>query len=635
MPFGPDGGDARAFAADPHDHQHLYLGTTNGWMYESHTGGQSWQRLARVGKRDDLVLDNILVDAANPRHLLVGAWVLDHPDGGLFVSNDGGVTWSVQSEMRGQSIRALTASLSDPKTIVAGTLRGVYRSKDSGQHWTLISPEDSKELHNIESIAIDPKDPQTIYAGTWHLPWKTTDGGANWSNIKQGIIEDSDVFSIIVDPAKPRTVYASACSGIYKSENGGEQFLKVQGIPSSARRTRVLLQDPNHLDTVFAGTTEGLFRSGDAGKSWARTTVSDVIVNDVYIDPANSQKVLLATDRGGVVASFDGGYTFQSSNQGFSARQISAYTQTRNHSVYIGVVNDKEWGGVFQSDNGGLNWMQVSVGLEGKDVFSLGTAPDGTLLAGTSHGIFHLADGLWQRAGDVRAAAPVAVKKAGSRSIKGRAVPTAKATLKTPAKHFDGAVFALATTPNTVLAATAEGILSSPDSGNSWHPVSALSADEWRFLASTRNAVVAATLHSVSHSTDGGQTWTGITPPPALSQIGAVSVDGAGSIWVGGREGIFISDNGGQSWTTPSNLFLSGVNSLFFDEPANRMLITANGTSTVAFTVQLPQRSVKFIETGWNLRFVRPVDDHFIAATLFDGIVVQPRMVASPITASR
>ena len=39
-------------------------------------------------------------------------------------------------------------------------------------------------------------------------------------------------------------------------------------------------------------------------------TDSDVIVNDVYVDPEDSKRVLLATDRGGVLASKDGGATF-------------------------------------------------------------------------------------------------------------------------------------------------------------------------------------------------------------------------------------------------------------------------------------------------------------------------------------
>ena len=82
------------------------------------------------------------------------------------------------SELKGLSVLALANSASDPKMYVAGTLKGVYRSNDSGDHWTLISPPGSAEIHEVESIAIDPKDPKTIFAGTWHLPWKTTDGGA-------------------------------------------------------------------------------------------------------------------------------------------------------------------------------------------------------------------------------------------------------------------------------------------------------------------------------------------------------------------------------------------------------------------------------------------------------------------------
>ncbi len=415
FPFGPDGGSARAFAADPRDHAHLYLGAANGWIYQSRDGGKKWERLARVGDRDDLVIDSILVDPANPKHLAVGAWVLadlNHPDGGLYISNDGGVTWASQAEMRGQSIRALTNAPSDPKILVAGTLEGVFRSTDNGEHWERISPKDNAEIHEVESLAIDPADPRIIYAGTWHLPWKTTDGGSTWTNIKQGIIEDSDVFSIIVDPKQSSVVYLSACSGIYKSEDSGAKFDKVQGIPSTARRTRVLMQDPTNLDTVFAGTTEGLYRTFDAGKIWIQTTRPDVIVNDVYVDPTDSKHVLLATDRRGVLASEDGGDSFLPSNDGFSARQITAFAGDAQHPaiVYVGVVNDKDSGGVFVSRTGGLSWSHLGDGLDGRDVFSLGQAPDGTMLAGTEHGIYRLKDASWQRAGDDgKVAAPAAI----------------------------------------------------------------------------------------------------------------------------------------------------------------------------------------------------------------------------------
>lgn len=702
--FGPDGGDARRIVPDPGDHAHLYLGTANGWIYESHTAGASWVRLAQIGQRDDLVLDSIVVDAQNPKHIVVGAWVIDRPDGGLYFTWDGGATWTNQAEMRGQSILSMAASASDPNILVAGTQRGIYRSSDGGQRWSRISPEDNAEIHNVQSIAIDPKDPGIIYAGTWHLPWKTVDGGGHWDNIKRGIIDDSDVFSIIVDPATPATVFASACSGIYKSENAGLLFKKIQGIPTSARRTRRLLQDPNNLDTVFAGTTEGLFRSVDAGKTWTRTTGPETIVNDVEIDAADPKRILIATDRGGVMASVDGGDSFHASNRGFSARQVTAIKRDakRPETIFVGVVNDKDWGGVFQSDNGGQNWIQRSDGLEGRDIFSLGQAPDGTMIAGTAHGLFRLdsltqgwtriesAPGLPAQQESVQAiltrppvpvnpdAAAVASSPAAAAPSTADAAPSTaaapahkttkmtkaqqlaarrhaavvartKSSAAKPGPHkavaarqapvlvpssqrvFDGSVYAIATAGQTVLATTSVGLLTSEDNGLNWTASGPEGSAEWRFLAAAKTKAVAASLHSAQVSVDSGMKWQPIDLPVGLTQIAAIAIDPSGDVWVGGRQGVFVSSNAGKSWTTPRNLFVGPVSNIFYDDSTDRMVITTNGNSSLVFTVQLPTKQVSFADTGWSLRFARLVGDHIVAATLFDGIVVQPRMMVSPV----
>src|SRR5450755_2506322 len=63
---GPDGGDARSFAAAPGQPSHIYLGTTRGWIYESFDRGATWHRLALLDPTEDLVVEHILVDAANP-----------------------------------------------------------------------------------------------------------------------------------------------------------------------------------------------------------------------------------------------------------------------------------------------------------------------------------------------------------------------------------------------------------------------------------------------------------------------------------------------------------------------------------------------------------------------------------------
>ena len=647
FPFGPDGGDARSFAADPRDHAHLFLGAANGWIYQSRDGGQKWERLALVGKRDDLVIRHILVDPANPNHLVVGAYVVSD-GGGIYISDDAGATWSSQQEMGGHSVRSLTFAPSDPKIVVAGTLDGVFRSADGGEHWERISPKDSAEIHEVESLAIDPADPDVIYAGTWHLAWKTSDGGKHWASMKQGIIEDSDVFSIIVDPKQPNVVYASACSGIYKSLNAGGEFVggvgknKTQGIPSTARRTRVLMQDPNSLDTVFAGTTEGLYRTFDAGKYWMQTTNSDVIVNDVYVDPANSKHVLLATDRRGVLASEDGGDSFVPSNSGFSARQITAFTGDAQHAatVYLGVVNDKDSGGVFVSHTGGLSWLHLSDGLDGHDVFSLGQASDGTILAGTEHGIYRLKDSLWQRVGDdakavVAGVAPPETKTA-RRAVRPATKQVVKAHVATAPvlKGFDGSVYGFAPTGESLFAATSLGVLRSPSSGVTWSVVAAIPMDHWRFIASAKTVVAAASLNEsqksvLEISTDGGANWKTVALPEKVTQISALAVDAQGEVWIGDRDGVYVSGDRGATWQSPANMIVRSVNSLYYDAQGDRVLVTARDPATVAFAIDVKSKGANSWDTGWKLRFVRPVGDYLEAATMFDGIVVQPRMVDS------
>ncbi|HEY4359269.1 MAG TPA: hypothetical protein VGN16_26205 [Acidobacteriaceae bacterium] len=722
FPLGPYGGDARAFAADPGDSKHLFLGTTSGWLYESHDVGAHWHRLSQIDKRDDLVLDHILVEPGNPRRLIVGTWKVDREDGGIYISQDGGKTWYQQAQMRGQSVRAMARSASNPRILVAGTLQGVYRSEDDGVHWNLISPEGSKEIHEIQSLAIDPADPKIIYAGTWHLPWKTTDGGENWSNVKQGIIDDSDVFSIIIDPQTPSTIYLSACSGIYKSVDAADQFKKIQGIPSTARRTRKLLQDSTALDTVYAGTTEGLYKTLDAGKTFARMTDPNVVINDVYVDPANPSHVLLATNRSGVLSSQDGGTTFESSNVGFTARQVSSFASDPHagYKLYVGVVNDKESGGVFQSVDGGLKWVQQNAGLGGRDVFSLVSTQAGTLLAGTSHGVFRFQEDGWLDSSDLTPGSPaqgsaadltqggaspiaagdaaassadaqtsvtaksdsklVSPKKgkaaagkkttshtaaahrpaagmhrpqsktaahhtAGSRSSSARHVQAKKpvhpaprrlsaAATPEPVQRLDAIVYSLVADDDTVFAGTERGLFRSPDDGHLWLPVPSLEMPEVHFFAAHKQTLMAAALKRIAISTDGGDTWTNVPAPDGITQIAAIGVDELNNLWVGAGEGAYYSSDRGATWKTLRSLYIHQVNGIYFDAPEHRVLITSSA-STFAFAVYLPDYKVKYWDSGWSLRFVRPVGDHLIGATLFDGMVLQPQMVDSPISSGK
>ena len=56
---------------------------------------------------------------------------------------------------------------------------------------------------------------------------RSDDGGQSWKSIKNGIIDDSDIFAIDIDPRDPNHIIASACSGIYETKNAGNQWTKV------------------------------------------------------------------------------------------------------------------------------------------------------------------------------------------------------------------------------------------------------------------------------------------------------------------------------------------------------------------------------------------------------------------------
>jgi hypothetical protein len=82
--------------------------------------------------------------------------------------------------------------------------------------------------------------------------------------------------------------------------------------------------DPRNHNVVYAGTTEGLWKTLDGGKTFARMTATNVVINDVIVDPRDSNRVLLATDRIGLLASNNGATSFNPTNRGFAHRQITS-----------------------------------------------------------------------------------------------------------------------------------------------------------------------------------------------------------------------------------------------------------------------------------------------------------------------
>ena len=194
-------------------------------------------------------------------------------------------------------------------------------------------------------------------------------------------------------------------------------------------------------------------------------------------------------------------------------------------------------------------------------------------------------------------------------------------------QQIDSIVYGMLALSDSVYAATSSGLLRSTDDAHHWVSVGSLTMPEVRFVAGEKSTILAGGLKRLALSVDNGATWDVRALPADLTQLSAIAVDEQGNLWVGGAEGVYYSTDCGLTWKTLRNLFLTEVDGIFFDAANHRVLVTSSN-STITFAAHLPDYKVSFWETGWHLRFVRPVGDHLIGATLFDGMVLQPRMVA-------
>ena len=395
---GPPGGDVRSLVVDPANPDRFYLGTLDGQIYSSSDGGKTWELLYNFNK-PKLFVDSIIVDPRDSRTMYVAAHRHKEP-GGFFKSTDGGRKWRESSELKNEALHSLTQSGSNKDVLIAGTFNGIFRSDNSGDSWTQLPTQKTPGLFHVGSLAIDPRTTNTIYAGTWYLPYKSTDGGQTWRSIKNGIIDDSDIFAIDIDPRDPNHVIASACSGIYETRNGGDSWTKVQGIPSQSRRTRAILQHPSIPGMVFAGTTEGFWRSERGGKadSWMVTTSRQLEVNSIAVHPARPQTVYIGTNNYGVMVSHDGGKNFLPTNGGYSGRFANVILVDREmpNRIYAATINTTTGGGfLFLSTDNGDTWRPSMRSMPNRLIIyaMLQDARDANLLhLGTNLGVYRSAD---------------------------------------------------------------------------------------------------------------------------------------------------------------------------------------------------------------------------------------------------
>lgn len=296
-----------ALAVAPSDPNIIYVGTgesdirsnlaTGNGIYKSTDGGQTW---TNIGLQDTRQISRIVIDPRNPDHILVAA--LGHAyapneERGVFLSTDGGAHWT--------------------KTLFKGPAIGAA------------------------DIALCPDNPEVVFAALWEAhrpPWSTyapldgqgsglyrsQDGGNSWTAITGGGFPTGKLGRIgvaVTTGTNGRRIYASVdtgspdSSGIYRSDDQGASWKRLSSDPRLTSRAwyfSSITADPNNPDTLYIPNV-ALYKLADNGTKLTivRGAPGGDDYHQLWIDPANSSRMALASDQGTVV-SIDGGATWTS-----------------------------------------------------------------------------------------------------------------------------------------------------------------------------------------------------------------------------------------------------------------------------------------------------------------------------------
>ncbi|NNK10723.1 MAG: glycosyl hydrolase [Flavobacteriaceae bacterium] len=244
-----------------------------------------------------------------------------------------------------------------------------------------------------------PGQPNLFYFGaTGGGVWKTTDGGRTWGNISDGYFGGS-IGAVEVANSDPNVIYVgggektlrgnvSSGYGVWKSVDAGKTWKSV-GLKNSRHVPRIRIH-PDNPDIVYAAVLgdiykpsqdRGVYKSIDGGITWRKTLfVNDQAgAVDLILDPTNPRIMYASTwraqrtpyslssggDGSALWKSTDSGenWTEISKNEGFPKDTlgiIGVAVSPVNPDRVWAIVENKDKGGLYRSEDGGKKWSQVN-----------------------------------------------------------------------------------------------------------------------------------------------------------------------------------------------------------------------------------------------------------------------------------
>ena len=334
------GGRSAAVAGSYQERNTFYFGGVGGGVWKTTDGGSNWKNISdkyfggSIGSVAVAPSDESILYAGEGEKTMRGN--VSEGLGGIWRSDDGGKSWRNLGLKDSRHIVRIVIHPKNPDIVwlaVMGHLfgpnqeRGVYKTTDGGKTWkrTLFVNEQT----GCSEVVLEPGNPSVLYAGTWRVTrrphvmesggegsglWKSTDGGETWTSLTQqkGLPKGTwGIVGVAVAPSNTDKIYAlieNEKGGLFVSNDAGKTWT-LQSSDNNIRQrawyyTRVYV-DPKNENRVYCLNVEFL-QSADAGKTFKRINTPHGDHHDLWLDPKDPSRMIVADD-GGAQVSFDMG----------------------------------------------------------------------------------------------------------------------------------------------------------------------------------------------------------------------------------------------------------------------------------------------------------------------------------------
>lgn len=316
-----------------------YMGTAGGGIWKTTDAGNTWSCISdgyfggSIGAIAVSESDPNVIYVGEGEQTLRGNVSSGH---GVWKSQDAGETWEFIGLEGSEHISRIRIHPTNPDLVYVAAIgnlwkpnetRGVYRSKNGGESWEKILYESDKA--GAGDLILDPNNARILYAATWEMKrngyrmdsggpdsklYKSTDGGDTWTNISsyKGLPKGTwGIVGITVSPVDSNRVWAiieAEDGGVFRSDDAGKSWEKIN--ENRALRQRAwyysrIYADTQSKDKVYVmNVSYGV--STDGGKSFTLKNAPHGDHHDLWIDPNNNNRMVIADD-GGAQVSNDGG----------------------------------------------------------------------------------------------------------------------------------------------------------------------------------------------------------------------------------------------------------------------------------------------------------------------------------------